>query len=291
MDSDPVSSPADSGAGPYRRPVGRAVGRRYGPFRAITMSFYSADLYRDVASHWGLFSFFYLGLLLGLCWLLATIQIHSRFSTWIEEEAPKVVDQIPTLTFVQGELRVDVEQPYRIVDPETSQSLAVIDTTGQITSLDEDDAVVLLTRTQAFVRRNPQETRIYQFSELDGWVIDSNRVHGWLETIGNWFGFVFYPFALMFSFAYRTIQVLIYAVIGFFMSRILSVELSYSSLISLAIVAITAPLVLGTAFQLSEYRLPLSWLAWFFLAMVYLFFAVRANRIGNSIQCYRRPGC
>ena len=46
----------------------------------------------------------------------------------------------------------------------------------------------------------------------------------------------------------------------------------------------TPSVVLGTVLRISEYSLPLSWFAWFFLAMAYLFFAVRANRLRQDLS-------
>ena len=265
---------------PYHRPA-HAVKpgvRRYGPLRALALSFFSADLYRDAAANWRGFALGYLAFLLGIAWLITVAVLHQRFRSWCENEAPAIVAQIPPLSLKDGELSADVEQPYFLADETSGEMIVVIDTTGAITTLEQAGARVLLTKTEAIVERNPQEIRVYRFNAIGDFALDQAKVQGWLAWLANWLGFVLFPFALAGSYLYRVVQIVVYAGIGLLFARILQVPLSYPAAASVATLSITPPVLLSTAAQLTQARIPLPWLFWFLMAMSYLFFGVYSNR-------------
>src|SRR3990172_8756471 len=120
--------------------------KQYGVFHPLLLSFYSNALYRDVAKNWKGVGFLYLLLLLALTWIPVMIHFHNNLSEGISREAPKFVNQIPKITITKGEVSVDVPVPYYIIEPQSGVQLVAIDTSGQITSLDQTNAVALLTK-------------------------------------------------------------------------------------------------------------------------------------------------
>jgi hypothetical protein len=187
---------------------------RYSIFHPLVFSFYSKPLYQDVARNWRGTGFLYLLLLLALCWLPQMIQLHQRLADLVDQEAPALVSQLPAITIVDGELSTDVDTPYFIHDPEKGTVLAIIDLTGEHTSLENSEAKLLLTRTKAIVRNRPRETRVYDLSGVGSFSLDRETVSGWLEVAKDWLAIVLYPVALLFSYLYRIVQVLLYAAIG-----------------------------------------------------------------------------
>lgn len=277
----PSSTPSESRYHPYHRPAHPGTPgseRRYGPLRALAMSFFSAGLYRDAAAHWRAFAFGYLALLLGIVWLATVAVLHHRFGRWVANDGPAIVAQIPPLSVKDGELSAEVEQPYFLEDETTGEVLVVIDTTGTVTTLEQAGARVLLTKTEAIVERNPREIRVYRFNTIGDFAVDQARIQSWLTWLANWLGFILFPFTLAGSYFYRVIQILIYALIGLFFARILQVQLSYPAAMSVAILSITPPVLLSTAVQLSQATIPFPWAFWFLIAMSYLFFGVYSNR-------------
>lgn len=252
--------------------------RRYGPLRALALSFYSADLYRDAAAHWRGFALGYLALLLGIVWLITAAALHHRFQLWCANDAPGIVAQIPPLALKGGELSADVEQPYFVTDETSGEVIAVIDTTGEITTLEQAGARLLLTKTEAIVERNPREIRVYRFNTIGDFALDQAVIQSWLAWLGNWLGFILFPFVLAGSYLYRVVQILIYALVGLLFAGILRVQLSYPAAVSVATLSITPPVLLSTAVQLTQAKIPFPWLSWFLLAMSYLFFGIYSNR-------------
>ena len=188
--------------------------KQYGIFHAPYMSFFSQSFYRDVDMHWKGTGFAYLLLLLTICWFPGIIQLHVSFGDYVENDAPAIIEQLPTITIVKGEASVAVAQPYEITDPDNDKVIALIDTTGKTVSLEGTDARVLLTKTEVIYKKNSIETRNYSLQDIDAFVLDQEKVAAWLEILRKYIAVVAFPFAVLGSFAFRVVQVLIYAAIG-----------------------------------------------------------------------------
>lgn len=258
--------------------------------QALYLSFYSAPLYRDVGRRWKGTGYLYLLVLLALVWIPEMAQFHYKFSASIEEEGRAVAYQIPAITISDGEVSTDVETPYFIRDPKKGQVWAIIDLTGQYNSLAGTDAEVLLTKTQMFVRQRRgtvNETRVYDLSAVKSFTLTRDDVSRWLELAKAWTAIVLYPLAVLFAFVYRILQTLLYALIGLLIARSLKIELSYGTLVRLAVVALTPVIVLDTLRSLASIHIPALWLFAFAVAMGYLIFAIKANAAPADTQ---QPG-
>ncbi len=251
--------------------------KRYTTVHPLFMSFYSKSLYQDVGRNWGRVSFLYLFLLIAVCMIPMMFRAHAAVSDYLLGEAPKIVRQIPVITISKGVVSVNVPTPYTIKDPQTGAPLIVIDTTGAVTSLQGSEAIILLTKTKLFLKRGPKETMTRDLSEIDSLTIDQPRVYEWIETFLEYFIYVLYPLALLFSFLLRIIEALIFGAIGISFARSLRIFLRYRALVSLAIISMTPSIILDTIYNYLEIDLPFWWFFNLAVAMGYLFFAVKAN--------------
>lgn len=251
--------------------------RKHNLLQPLFLSFYSKSLYQDVGRRWSSTTFLYLLLLLALVWIPSMFKLQQELGRWIQQEAPALVSQIPTITITNGEVSTDVETPYFIREPEKDTVLAIIDLTGEYTSLDDSDARVLLTKDTFFMKKDERETRTYDLSGIEKFAVDENRVAGWLELLATWLPVLLYPFAVLFSFLYRIVQALLYAAIGLLFAKALKASLGYAALLRLAVVSITPVILLSTAGELAGVTIPSWWLLAFIVAMAYLFFAIKAN--------------
>ena len=251
--------------------------RRFTTVHPLFMSFYSKALYQDVGRNWKKISLLYLLLLLSVCSIPIVFRVHSALSDYLHQEAPKIVKQVPVITIDKGVASVNEEMPYIIKDPESSAPLIIIDTTGKTDSLKGSDAIVLLTKTKLFFRRSARDTRTLDLSEIDTLTIDQARVYDWIETFLDYFIFVFYPFALLFSFLFRLVEALIFGAIGMLFARNMKVPLRYQATLSLALVSMTPAIILDTLYNYGDINIPFWWIINFLIAVGYLFFAVKAN--------------
>jgi hypothetical protein len=250
--------------------------KRYTIFHVPAMAFFSRGLYRDVALRWKGTAFGYLLLLLVVCWVPGMIDVHAGVAEFVANEAPKLVSQVPVVTIADGRASIDEPQPYYILDPDSGEALIVIDTTGDITSLEETEAQALITRTGAIYRKSAIETRTFSFSEIDRFVLTPDRIYGWLEVGKRYAAPVLYPFCVLGSFIFRILQALLYAAIGLLIARLLKTDRSYDDLLRLSVVAMTPVIIAGTLLDLADIVLPFAGLWFFLVAMGYLTFGIRA---------------
>jgi len=249
--------------------------KRYSIFHPLWLSFYSKDLYADVGRNWKGLGLTYLLLLLALCWIPSTVKLHLGGATF-QKEAEFFIAQVPPMTIKNGELSTEVPTPHFIRD-EKGETIAIIDLTGEFTSLDDSGAKMLVTKRKALVQRGKAETRVYDLSGIRSFSLDQAKLREWLHLAVGWFAVVAYPFVVLFSFIYRIIQAFIYGAIGILFTRYLKISLDFPALVRLAVIAVTPAIVLDTLHGLAGWKVPHWWLICFGAAMVYLFFAVKSN--------------
>lgn len=248
--------------------------RRYSYFQVPSLSFFSNDLYIDVGKNWKGVNFLYLLLLLAVCLVPTMISLHRGVSDFINNEAPALVNQVPKITITDGLVSIKEAQPYYIKDPDSNEALAIIDTTGQIDSIEDMNAFCLLTSDKIIIKQSKFETRTYDLSNIKAFAVDSERITGWLHVGGKFLAIIAYPFALLGSLVYRVVQALIYAAIGLLFASVCKTTLPYTALIRLAVVAMTPCIIVGTILGLIDVSIP----AWLYLvvALAYLFFAIKS---------------
>ncbi len=251
--------------------------RQFNYLEALYGSFFSADLYRDVARRWQGTGLLYLLMLLALAWVPEMLHVHAAITRFVEQELPPLLAQLPALRIEKGRVSTDVETPYFIRDPKKDEVVAVIDLTGKFASLQDTDARVLLTETTLYYRNRPHETRVYDLSQIESFSLDRATVEDWVGVGKTWLAVLLYPFALLSSFIYRVVQALLYAVIGLVLAKGMKVALDYQALLRLACVAVTPVIVLDTLRSVADVPVSFWWPLAFVIAMGYLVFAVRAN--------------
>ncbi|MCP4610138.1 MAG: DUF1189 domain-containing protein [Planctomycetes bacterium] len=249
--------------------------REYSIFHAPLLSFFSKKLYIDVGRNWKGVNFLYLLLLLTVCMIPAMINVHRGMSNFVNNEAPAIINQIPEITITDGRVSINETQPYYIIDPDTNKPLAIIDTTGRINSLKEIDALCLLTGNKVIMKKSNFENRTYDLSQVDSFAVNGEQISGWLQTGKKFLVVVIYPFALLGSYMYRIVQVLIYAAVGLLFASFCKTKLSYAALVRLAVVAVTPCIIVSTALGLAGTSLP--GILYLVAALVYLFIAVKSN--------------
>ncbi|HXZ26965.1 MAG TPA: DUF1189 family protein [Terriglobales bacterium] len=251
--------------------------KRYSVFQALYMAFYSADLYQDVGARWQGVGAAYLLLVVVLSWLPVLIKMQVTFSDFATHDAPKIIGQIPPITIDKGKVSTTVDTPYFIKDPDTGKELAILDTSGQITSLDgHPSAFLLLTQSRLISRQSNMEVREYDLSQVQHFEFNREKALDWLLTFKNLLLVMVAPFAILFGYIYRILQLLLYAAIGMGFASMIKLKVEYGVMMRLAAVAVTPALLINMAFDLWGKSIPFWWLICFAIAMCYLFFAVKS---------------
>ncbi|HEV7746003.1 MAG TPA: DUF1189 domain-containing protein [Pyrinomonadaceae bacterium] len=262
--------------------------KRYSIFHPLVLSFFSKSLYRDVGKNWRGTGLLYLLLVILLLWIPATIKGHRDFGRFVDDDAKGITEQIPAVRITNGQVSTDASMPHSIKDPKTGATLAIIDTVDTSVEAKNPSVPLILTKTKLVMRKNASETQIFDLSGVQNFYVDRARVEGWLATARTWFFPVFYPVAVFFSFIFRGIQILIYALIGLGFAAMLHAKLDYKTLMRLSAIAITPVMILNLLFELVPFHLPGWTLLGIIIGLGYLFFAVKANA-EEDVPQYRPP--
>lgn len=252
--------------------------QRYNILQAIFMSFYSKDLYRDVAKNWNGKTFVYLLFLVALSWVAFTIKMQLGLNEVYQKDTDKVVTQIPVLTIKDGKITTPENRPYFIKNPDTNETIAIIDTSGTYKTLSDAKTGILVTPSEVITQPNANETKINHVPNNLNLTINPTTINGYIHAMlpFAWiFLFIFFTFA---SFIYRIIQALIYAIIGKIICAIVFAPLRYSELLQIAVVAVTPAIVLSAVLDFWIVKFPHHLLLYFILAMIYLTFGILANK-------------
>ncbi len=250
--------------------------KTYSIYQAPLLSFFSIKFYRDIGLNWEGTGFAYLLLLLTVCWIPSTMLLHDALSNYVRNKAPRLISQIPRIVIANGSASTDVAQPYKIIDPDTGKDMAIIDTTGQTTSLSKTEALVLMTKTEAAFRKSNVETRTFSLESISNFTIDQQRVSGWAEVLRRYAAVSLFPLLVIGSFAYRVVAVLIYAAIGLFFAVLVKTRIPYKRAIRLSVMAVTPGIIVSTLLETAHFDIPFAGLLYFLAELVYLFLGVRA---------------
>jgi hypothetical protein len=260
--------------------------RKFTFLQAVTRSFHSMELYRDVARNWKGAAFGYLLLVQSVALIATGIKIHVEWVKWVDNDGVAIVEQVPRVVIDEGAATVEAEQPYVIVEPDSGSALAVLDTTGEITELGERGAKVLLTRDRLFMRKGEHETRIYELSEIDHFELDAERVEGWRRLARNGLMVFLFPFLIFIFYAGRVIQVLFFGGLGMIFARMVHARLDYPALVFLAAVSLTPAILVGLVLEILEAKLPGQ--RWFLFGLALLYFG---RAIIRYLRCKRALAC
>jgi hypothetical protein len=250
--------------------------RKYSILHIPVLSFFSKDLYRDVGLNWRGTCFGYLLLLLAVCWIPWMVMIHQSLAEFVQNEASKLISQVPALTIKDGIASIDEPQPYYIMVPDSNEVFAIIDTTGTITSLADSNAYALITKTEAIYREDEVQSRTFSFAEIKNFRLDQAKLNNWLSTFQKLFVPITYPVVLAFSYVYRIIQALIYAAVGLLFAQGFRTKIEYPALLRLAVVAVTPAIIVNTIAALTGFVSFGIWLVYLVIALAYLAFGVKA---------------
>lgn len=250
----------------------------YSILHAPLLSFYSKPFYRHVARHWRGSGILYPLLLLAACGIPISLAVQYRVFLPLAARLSPLVEQIPPITITNSEVAVEADQPYFIRDGRTAKPIAILDTTGRITSLEGTDTQLLLTRTQLIIRQGSGEAVAHDVSVLPFRRIDRELASGWLWWLRGPLALLLYPVLLLLSYLYLLAQGIVCTGVGLLLVRKRRWQFNYHTMMRLASTAATPAVALATLALLAGVSAPLP--VWLLLCLAitlgYLCYAVRA---------------
>lgn len=244
--------------------------KRYNFFQALLLAFYSKTFYRDVGQNWRGAGLAYLWFLAAICFIVFTIRLVMFVDDGLTALKPYIA-QLPTITINQGDVSIDKAEPFLIKNPKNDEVVAIIDTTGQYTTLDNTTALVLLSKNKLLMQHGTT-AKEYTLSDINGVFTAENVDH--LLFIGYVIAVLFGLISLPFYFMLGVSQILVYAGL---VSLLIRTGLAYKTLCRLTAIALTPTTLLAIIVSLGVVYLPFAWMIYIVLAIAYILFAVIAN--------------
>jgi len=215
----------------------------------------------------------YIFLLILLITLVLSVKYAIDFRIGLGVAAEWTKGNLPVIEIQNGVVSADVKQPYKI---EEGGFALIIDTTGEITSLDGDEKGVLLMKNKVIYKENEVKTESYDLSQVESLRIDDN----FMSTLKNNIPWIVFPFMLLGIFVYfciaRFVQVFIFSLVSLAAASITSVKLNYKQLFNIGVYAITPSVILGAVVAFFGRLLPGFGVLYAGVYIVYLVMAIRA---------------
>lgn len=207
--------------------------------------------------------------------LLITIALSIRYSYDFKRGLNIAIDwarqNLPTIQIQNGIVNVDVKQPYKV---QAEDFAVIIDTTGEITSLDEYKRGILLMKDKIMYKESEVKTESYNLSGIQSFMLDENFLNK-LKKNAVWVLFPFMVIILYIIFCIaRFFQLLLFSIISVAVSSIAHIKLSYKQLFNIGIYAITPSTILGALLAIFGIQVPLFGIIYSGLYIIYLIIAI-----------------
>ncbi|RBW71047.1 DUF1189 domain-containing protein [Bacillus taeanensis] len=182
-----------------------------------------------------------------------------------------VKQELPAFTLQNGELSVEGEMP--MVLEETQSSLFMIDVTGEISSdvLDQYEEGALVLKDRVIMKESSYEKREFTFNELEINLTKEDIVT-WLPYL-EWLGAAAGIFMFFFFFIGKMSSALVISVMSLIFRAIEKASLSFGGLYSMAIYALTLPVILDVLLSIFWYGTP--WYLYYGIVFLYMWFGIK----------------
>ncbi len=249
-------------------------------WKTLLGSFFSRELYLEVAERWSGTGFGFLFLLLVVLSVPQAILLQSMASRVL----PGISDKIPDFQIEGGQFSSPVTQPYR-VDFSPTAAL-VIDTTGKINQLDQIpgvenlQTVVLATKTQFQERRvslGLSRDQVRDWASLPGASVSREAIKHWTDFLVRWSGSLGYFCLVLLWFLFEVAALLIYALGGLLFAKGFKKKLDYDQSLRLSVVSHAPALIIATLFLIVQMNEMPLWGA-IIISIAFLAFAVSCQK-------------
>lgn len=250
--------------------------RNFTWWQAFWLSFFSRQLYQSVARQWHGIGSLYLLILSALVVMPVTLEIRDGYLSFIEEDLPLYLDELPELTIQDGYASTPEDRPYIINEKGTTDPFIVIDTSGEFTSLEQTSAPVLITNDRLYIRKSDIETRSFDFSTFTDMTIDRELIDSFLSTTSKFVMPLTYVILVLFAWSWRITQAMLYALLAGWLAKKQGLTLRYSSFVRISAVALTPAMIIDMLLGILGLPLPFGGVLFVVLEVMYLRFAIQS---------------
>lgn len=220
---------------------------------------------------------------------------------WAQGNLPEILSGIPVITIEKGEVFSSAQHPFvKRLDIQKDKVTFIIDTTGQITSLDGYEHGLLLTKNK-LISKVTERAAMAKIEEHDLSKVDYFKLQAGEEAKGEIvniafnkkktyqvtykklakllkiFPWVAFPIILIFLFSYyafaKMLQLFIFSPLSLLIGKFAKAGISYPKILNIGAYALTPPTLLAALFIIIKVNIPAFWLLYMIL---YVFFLITA---------------
>ena len=242
------------------------------------LSFFDKNVYCYVANKLERsFVYKYLLFLLAVSSVPAFFIINSNIHTYMNGPGQKVIHQIPEIEIKDGTIFTEVSLPFIIKDPETEKELIIIDNTGSFSSIEDNDALILLMDGQLLVRTYENTAQYFDLSKFDDLKINKFIVKDNIPLV-KWVVLLMYIIYTLFLFTFYFILIHIYAWSGGFLDHFAKSGLNYQAILRISVLAITPVLLIDMVLKIIMVHIPHWGIVSIILSMSLIYFGLISNK-------------
>lgn len=252
-------------------------------WQAPLASFFSRSAYGAAALRWRWKAFLYALLWGVLAGGMVALTIYRGAGDFLKgEEFENMLAQIPEMQIRNGVAEVHPEGPHVITTPDGAERIAVIDTTGETTTLAQAQAPILITRERAIVRKNDFQTQTIEFSQIQQPItLDREKLRKW-APIGVKIAMAAVFVVLVIG---RLTVLCLYSLVGLVMNAILRTRLPFGAIFGVTSLALTPTILVGLLVQTTHLRIPALGFFRFAVTLGILAMGLRAGEAAFDAEC------
>lgn len=232
--------------------------------------------------------------------VLKTVTVGVREWARARGNIPQILSGIHAITIKNGQVSCAAQQPFvKRLDIQKDKVTFIIDTTGQITSLDGYDLGLLLTKNKLILKSMEREgmAKIQEYDlskvayfkfelgeeskgEIANITFKARTYYLTYKNLVMWLKilpWVAFTIILIFLFLYyvfaKIVQLFVFSPISLLVGKFAKAGISYSKLLNIGAYAFTAPTLLAVLFIIIKVNIPIFWLLYMSL---YVFFLIAA---------------
>lgn len=231
---------------------------------------------------------------------------------WARANIPQILSGIPEITIENGQVFCAAQQPFvKIWNVGKDQAVFIIDTTGEITSLEGYDNALFFTKNKLIFKSTEREgmAKIQEYDlskvayfklqpgegakgEIVNIAFDKEKIYQltykklarWLRVV-RWMAF---PIILISLFSYyifaKMVQLFVFSPLSLLVGKFAQSGINYSKLLNIGAYALTPPTSFAVLFTIIKWNIRNFWLLYIGVYMTFLIIAVLKCKKSLMVQ-------
>jgi len=216
----------------------------YPPWQAIYLSFFSKDLYQQVATKWKGFAFQYLVGMIFIAWLIIAGGLYLIIDTQLHGPLGDIINKLPAIKVKDGTMIIDKPSPYlvELKQGSTSVPVAVFDVTTDEPKPDTQ-APFLLCKHSFFLGSGAQASQ-FEWKQFEGIDYNQSTYKSVADGVKTYLPIGLFVLGVPIWFIGLALQSFIYGAVGLAIAGMSNIKLTYAELVRLAVVAMTPGMII-----------------------------------------------